>query len=226
MTDTEQAQAKPSTGRRVLGVIVVLVLITVAFVGGLAGRSFVEDLVELPFGSDTIDRSGPAVLQAVRDLAEFRAASGEYSVIVDIENDIRFVPSLLIGERSLFVAAGTVDAAVDFGGLSGDNVRVSADGMSVTLILPTAQLTDPRIDPDASYVYDRDRGVVNQLESLLTGDTPDDQELYQQATEQLAEAAVDSDLRARAQQNTGATLSALMEALGFTDVTVRFEGAG
>ena len=38
--------------------------------------------------------------------------------MVDVEQDNKLLPSFIKGERTLFIAAGTVDAAVDFSGLS------------------------------------------------------------------------------------------------------------
>src|SRR5687767_2660213 len=42
-----------------------------------------------PFETKTVDRSGPAVLQSLRDLQEYRAASGHFEVIVDLEKDTK-----------------------------------------------------------------------------------------------------------------------------------------
>ncbi len=49
------------------------------------------------FGSSTIDRSQPAVLQAVRDLSQYHAAAGDYQVVVDIEKDVQWVPASIAG---------------------------------------------------------------------------------------------------------------------------------
>ena len=40
-----------------------------------------------PFGSETVDRSGPAVLEQIRELEEFTAAEGNFNQDVDIEED-------------------------------------------------------------------------------------------------------------------------------------------
>lgn len=199
-----------------------LLVIAVAFTAGLAGRALLGDVFSLP-GTETVDRSQPAVLLAVRDMAELRAASGQYHVVLDIEQDVPILPAVIAGERTLFVALGTVDAAIDLAGLDEDAVEVSDDGTGVVLTLPPAQLTDPRIDPDGSYVYDRQQGLLNRLGSVVAGDLSDDQALYQQATDMLADAAEDSDLRERAEANTTEVLRTLLQGLGFTDVEVLFE---
>lgn len=207
--------------RRVPGggiVVVVLAAIGLFVVGGWLGGllpSFVN-----PFREETVDRSRPALLKAMTDLREYRAASGHFEVIVDVENDTRLVPSFIRGERVLFVAVGTVDAAVDFTGLAGEAVDV--DGKSVTVTLPPAHLTDPRLDVEASYVYDRDRGLVDRIGSLV-GEGGTERDVYALAERKLAEAArAGSGLLPRAEANTRRMLTALLRSLGFTSVDVRF----
>ena len=46
-----------------------------------------------PFGSKTVDRTGPALLQAVNGLHDYHASSGTFEVIVDVEKDAKFLPS-------------------------------------------------------------------------------------------------------------------------------------
>jgi hypothetical protein len=176
-----------------------------------------------PFGEKTIDRSGPAVLESIRNLSEFRAASGHFQVIVDVEKETRFVPGKLKGERVLFVAVGSVEAGVDFPRLEDDAVTVSDDRRSVSLELPPARFHDPELDLERSYVYDRDRGVLDRLQSIFGDDVGNDSELYVLAEDELAAAARDgSGLLARARRNTRAMLTGLLRSLGFTRIEIRF----
>src|SRR5688572_5356721 len=114
-------------------------------------------------------------------------------VVVDVEQDARLLPSFIKGERTLFVAAGTVDAAVNFAGLSRDPeaVKVSDDRKAVTLTLPAPELTEPRLDPERTRVFDRDRGLVARVEDAVSDRPGDEQPLYQLAEEKLAAAAAD-----------------------------------
>jgi hypothetical protein len=156
-------------------------------------------------------------------MRDFRAASGHFEVIVDVEKDVRFVPSKLKGERVLFVAVGSVDAGVDFTGIEDGAVEVSRDRKRVSLELPPATYREPELDLDRSYVYDRDRGVFDRLQGLLGDDGADDGELYRLAEDKLAAAARDgSGLLARAERNTRTMLVGFLRALGFERVEVRF----
>jgi hypothetical protein len=200
----------------VLGVSVLGLILAVNWVGGL-----IPDLRN-PFTTETVDRTGPAVLKSIRDLRAYQAASGHFEVIVDVERDTRFVPDTLKGERVLFVAVGDVDAAVDFGALQSGAVEVTDDRRGVTIELPPAHFQEPNLDLDRSYVYDRDRGLIDRLQSLA-GDGGDDAELYRLAEQKLAAAARDgSGLLARAEANTRSMLISLLRSLGFTRIEIRF----
>lgn len=203
-----------------------LITLGLAVLGVFFLLGWVRDLIPgfgNPFSTQTIDRSGPAVLKSLENLRDFRAASGHFEVIVDVEKDTRFVPDTLKGERVLFVAVGTVDAGVDFTGLEEDAVDVSRDRRSVTLELPPATLREPELDLDRSYVYDRDRGAIDRLQSLFGEDSGAPQEMYPLAEEKLASAARNgSGLLARAERNTRLMLEGLLRSLGFYRVDVRF----
>lgn len=175
-----------------------------------------------PFATETVDRSQPALLQAIEDLAEYRAATGQFQVILDVEDDTRFVPSFIRGQRTLFLAGGTVDASVDFSGLAAEAIEVSDDGESVTVRLPPARLSPPRIDPERSYVVDRERGLLDRAASVLSDNPTSERELYLLAEDRLARAAAEADLVERAEVNTRTMLESMLESLGFSEVTVVF----
>ena len=117
----------------------------------LAGKMFGF----IDFGSTEIDRSQPPLLVQLSDLAEYRAASSNYELIVDLENDVKFLPDFVAGERSVMVAAGTVDAKVDFTNLTEQNIVTSEDRKSVVIHLPAAVVADPRVDNERTEVVSR-----------------------------------------------------------------------
>jgi hypothetical protein len=203
-----------------------IVVIGLAVLGGFVLLGWVRDLFpdfDNPFREETIDRTGPAVLKSIKNLRDFRAASGHFQVIVDVEQDTRFVPDKIRGERVLFVAVGDVDAGVDFTGIEEGAIDVSDDRRRVEIELPPATFRDPELDLERSYVYDRDRGVLDRISSFLGDDTGDDSELYRLAEDRLAAAARDnSGLLARAEGNTRLMLEGLLRALGFEQVVISF----
>jgi uncharacterized protein DUF4230 len=178
-----------------------------------------------PFDEETRDRSQPVLLRSLENLSEYRAASANLQVVVDVERDGP-LPAFLKGERTLMVAAGSVDAAVDFRSLERGAVRVSRDRRSVSLTLPAARLTETRLDAARTRVYDRDRGLFDRIADAVGDDPVDDQSLYVLAERKLREAAAaDRALLATAQRNTRAMLEGLLRGLGFERIEITFRRA-
>jgi hypothetical protein len=176
-----------------------------------------------PFGTRHTERSGPVVVTALRDLSQYHAASGSYQVVIELKEDTKFVPDVLRGRRTLFLAVGSVDAFVDFGKLGDKAVSVSSDRRSVTVTLPRAQLSKPSLDPNQSRVLDRNLGVFDRLGGLFGGDpSPQDQQLWIVGEQQIAGAAKQGALTTRAEKNTRITLDRILKSLGFTWVQVTF----
>jgi hypothetical protein len=169
-------------------------------------------------GTDTIDRSQPALLQSLRDLSQYHASAGEFQVVLDIERDVRYVPAALAGQRTLFVAAGTVNAYVDFGGMAEDALDVapttaSGEARKVRLALPHAVLDKPNLDQERCYVFAQERGLLDRLTSLVQ--TQDQQPFYVAAEQKIADAARESGLVARADDNTRKMLTGMFGTLGY-----------
>ena len=176
-----------------------------------------------PFSSREIDRSGPAVLTAVQNLSEYHAASGSYQIVIDIQDDTKWVPDILKGKRTIFLAIGSVDSYIDFRTLGPKAVQVSSDRRSVILQLPHAQLSRPTVDPRQSRVLDRNLGLVDRLGGIFSSNpNPQDQRMWILAEEKLSDAAKQVKLTDRAESNTRTTLTRLLQALGFTSVTITF----
>jgi hypothetical protein len=193
----------------------------------LLGISRLTDLrlwpsLPIPFASREVDRSQPVLLKTIEDLRVYKAAAGNFQVLVDLEESSRGVPLAVKGQRTLFVAAGSVDAEVDFSTIDKGAIRVSDDGRSVEVTLPRAHLTRARIDPDKSYVFSRERGLLDRLGSVLSDNPTSERRLYQLAEDKLEEAATQSGLVERAEENTRAMLQSMLRSLGYRDVTVTF----
>jgi hypothetical protein len=175
-----------------------------------------------PFHTERVDRSGPAVLKALDDLHEYKAATGSYQVMLDIEKDAKYLPSFLKGERTLFLAQGSVDAGVDFSGRGPGAVAVNPDH-SVTITLPHAHLSKPVLDTAASHVVNRDRGLLDRIGSVFSDNPTGEQALYVAAEPKLRAAADESALVAKADGNTTEMLTKFLGALGFDHVSVVFQ---
>ncbi|HEX6501540.1 MAG TPA: DUF4230 domain-containing protein [Micromonosporaceae bacterium] len=173
-----------------------------------------------PFAEKKTDRSQPALLKSIQDLSRFEAASGNFQVVIDVQKDRSYIPDLIFSDRILFVAAGSVDAYVDFSGIGAGAITESADHRTVTVHLPAPQLDKPNIDHDKSYVFAESRGLANRVGDLFGGDPNKQQELYQLAEDRIAAAAKDSGLAQRAADNTRKMLEQMLRSLGYQTITV------
>lgn len=165
-----------------------------------------------PFSSKS-ERSQTVLLKSVRDVSQYHAAVGNFELLLDEKEDTGGLPDFIAGRRTLFVAAGTVNAYVDLSGLAEEDLALSADGKSVTLRLPEPQLDKPNIDHDRSYVYSQDRGIADRVVDAFTA--PQQAELYLLAEADMADAAENSELRQRASENTKSMLTGLFGSLGY-----------
>jgi hypothetical protein len=183
----------------------VLVLVTMGVI------SLVPNLN--PFTTKEVDRSGPVLLQSVRDLSQYHAAVGEFQVVIDLEKDVRFVPSFLAGSRTLFVATGSVNAFVDFSGLANDALKIKPGSKAVEIRLPEAQLDKPNLDQKRSYLFAQQRGVWDRFKSLF--EVSDQQQFYVMGEQKIADAAKSAGLLERAKSNTRTMLSGMLQSLGY-----------
>ncbi|MFC7815010.1 MULTISPECIES: DUF4230 domain-containing protein [unclassified Streptomyces] len=201
-------------------VLTALLLVLVVLFAGFR-LSLVPGLKDV-FGTETHDRSGPALLDSVRDISRYEAASGNFQVVVDLEKDAKFLPDAVRGTRTLYVGAGTVDAHVDLGKVGEDDVTVDGDRTSATLRLPHAALGEPALDPERSYAVSKQRGLLDRLGDLFSDNPNGEQAVQRLAARHIADAAKESELKARAESNTTAMLKGLLHSLGFEKVRVTY----
>lgn len=198
-----------------------LFVTAILLIGGVIAGSLFD--LGVPFSQETKDHSPPLILNELKDLSEFRASEADFEVIIDRETDVRWVPSFVAGERVQFVAVGSVDATVDFSSMGDESVIYDEATNSATVILPAPTMGDPTIDLDSSGVMNRDRGVLDRLGGIFVDNPTAEIELIQEAEDKIAAAAGETELLVRAEENTTAMLTGLIEALGVDNVRVIYE---
>ncbi len=207
-------------GGLVLAVAVLAVLAAAATqIPGALGRVASDVLAAAnPFHDDAVDRTGPPVLKSLTALSEFKAASGYYEVVVDLEapNDL---PDVLSGDRIIYVGKGEVEAVVDFSELDERRITAADDKTSVSVQLPAPRVGDPRLNLKTSYVAVRDEGFITKFKG-----TESERKAQLEAIERLsAVASGEGDLVELAQESTTAMLRGLFGSLGYTDITITFD---
>lgn len=212
----------PRTGRlrsAVGGAVATVAVVAVVATAGVVGFKLIDN----PFTTEIADRSVPPVLLQLRDLSEFHAAQAQFEVTIDLEDDVKWVPSFIAGERVQFVGVGTVDAVVDFSDINAGSIVVDEDTSTVTVTLGRVQVQDPVLDLELSHVMNRDRGIINRVSGMFTDNPTSEAQLYQVAEDKIAEAAAATELSKRAETNITNTLTAMISALGYEHVVVRFQ---
>lgn len=206
----------PGWAKAVSAVVLVLVLLFAGIV--LSVLPGLKDLL----GTESHDRTGPALLQSIQDMSRYDAASGNFQVVVDLEKDSKYLPDAIRGSRMLYVGAGTVDAYVDLGKLGEDDVKVNEDRTSATLRLPHAALGKPALNPDRSYAVSKQRGLLDRLGDFFSDNPNSEQAVQKLAVKHIGDAAKESGLTTRAETNTTDMLQGLLRSLGFKEVHVSY----
>ncbi|MFD5719121.1 DUF4230 domain-containing protein [Streptomyces sp. NPDC127036] len=201
-------------------VVCAFVLVLVVLFAGLR-LAVLPGLRDL-FGTESHDRSGPTLLKSIQDMSRYDAASGNFQVVVDLEKDAKYLPDAIRGTRTLYVGAGTVDAYVDLGHLAKEDVKVNKDRTSATLHLPHAALGKAALDPDHSYAVSKQRGLLDRLGDVFSGNPNNEQAVQRLAVKHISDAAKDSELTSRAEKNTTGMLEGLLRSLGFEEVKITY----
>ncbi len=178
-----------------------------------------------PFAERTVDRTQPAILQALTDLDDYRAASATFDIVVDVEKDARWMPAALRGERQVMTARGSVDAGVNLAGLSSSAVLVDPISKAITITLPHAAARRPSLDLASTHMVVHQRGLLDRIGSAVGSAPSGEKSLLALAETKLADAARASDVTTRAEQNTRAMITALVTGLGHPNVRVNFADA-
>ncbi len=201
-------------------VLTAVVVVLVVFFAGIR-LSVIPGLKDL-FGTETHDRSGPALLESIQDISRYDAASGNFQVVVDLEKDTKFLPDAIRGSRTLYVGAGAVDAYVDLGKVAKNDVTVNEDRTAATLRLPHARLGKATLDADRSYAVSKQRGLLDRLGDFFSDNPNSEQAVQKLAVKHITEAAKESELTKRAETNTTNMLRGLLGSLGFKKVEVTY----
>jgi hypothetical protein len=174
-----------------------------------------------PFARTTTERPDDVSLEQVRNLSTYDAATGRFDTMVDQQQSTKLLPSWVSGSDVVLAAVGDVDATVDFSHLDSASLQRSADGHQVTVHLAEPVLSSPKLDPTQTRIIDRQRGIIDRLgDAVGDGNPVPQQQLEERATQKLATAATQSDLKSRAEANTQTFLQHLLATGSVTQVKV------
>ena len=160
--------------------------------------------------STQIDVSQPTVVNKIQQLQRLETVVYTMDKIVSGEKENAILPNFLAGDRLLMIVHGEVIAGVDFSALKSGDVMV--DGKRVRLRLPAGQLFATRLDNTRTRVYSRQTGLLVPVDPNL------ESQVREEAERQLQQAALLDGILKTAKANARATLTSLLQGLGFEKV--------
>jgi len=118
--------------------------------------------------------------------------------------------SFLFGDKLLFVAHGTVIAGLDLSQITSQNLKL--EGNVLTVQLPEPEIFVATLDNDKSYVYDRQKGL------LQPGAIDLETKARQAAEQEIVNAALADGILSEAKLNGENYLTRLFRTLGYQEV--------
>jgi Protein of unknown function (DUF4230) len=158
--------------------------------------------------------TGPVVVEGIQELDQLATVRWTESVPVTRETGGDILDRLFSGEKVIVMATGKVEAGVDLGDITKDDVSVGGD--SVTIDLPQPEILSASLDEEKTRVYDRDFSPLNVR--------PDDQlveEARLQAIQKIKGAARENEILDTAENNAEDSVRAFVTTLGFEEVRFR-----
>jgi len=186
----------------VLGLMMIARQAAPSFWNGWAGRL-------LGRGRE-IGVSQPTVVNKIQQLQRLETVVYTMDKVVSGEKENPILPNFLAGDRLLMVVHGEVVAGVDFSDLKSGDVAV--EERKVVLRLPSAQVFSTRIDNERTKVYSRQTGLLVPVDPNL------ETQVRQEAERQMQQAALLDGILKTANTNARATLTSLLQGLGFERV--------
>ena len=221
MPSSSRSRAARPARLHATGVVIVVVAVGSS---ALTIALLIGSLTSLnPFATHKTEQPSSVVLAQLHDMSRYEAASGRFQTLVDQDTTSSVLPQWMSGEHVVLSAEGDVEASVDMSHLGDGAVQLSADGKQATVHLPAPQLSQPRLDPSATHIIDRDKGIVDRVGQAAVGTTDDDSPLYARASDKLESAASQSNLSDMAKTNTEKFVTDLLHQAGVEQVTVVFD---
>jgi hypothetical protein len=196
-------------------------LVAAAFVGCIAA-AFSAGRFANGRGSAGAGRGDPpAVVVAVRDLAQLEATSFHMEKVVEVSDaQTRLWGLVEAKDALLLVAVGDVVAGVDLAKVGDGDVSVDAATRTVHLRLPPATVLHAKLDERATHVYVRSTDVLAQRNEQLEG------EARLRAEDAIRKAAIDAGILDRARESADHTLRSLLRSLGYEHTDIDWSDRG
>ncbi len=166
----------------------------------------------------TVDvRATPDVLVAIQDLSRLELTEVQVEKVVDLADKQSLLGVLDTEDAMLLVAAGSATVGVDLDKLEPGDATFDEETRTARLRLPAPELFSSRLDPEHTYVYRRETGVLaKRNEGLET-------RARKEAIKAVERAALTEEVHERAKKQAERTLTALLTQLGAKRVEISWK---
>jgi hypothetical protein len=161
----------------------------------------------------------PDVVSAIKSLARLETTAFHIEHVVDLaDHETRGWGLVEAKDAILLVAVGDVIAGVDLSKVTAADVDADFAQKRVSVTLPAPEVFSAQLDEQATHVFSRHTDVLASRHEDLEG------RARKEAQRSMEKAARDAGALDKARQGAEASVRALLEAAGFTEVDVRFAG--
>lgn len=158
------------------------------------------------------DRGG--TIQQIRSLSRLETQSFSVERIVEASVERGNVLDLVLGDRLLLIASGTVVAGVDLSKLRDSDVQMSQDGKQIVLRLPPSEVFSKALDTERTRVYDRSTGFLAPENKDL------ETQARQEAEQEILQAACEGNIMQKAADEAERAMERFLGLLDFDSVEV------
>jgi hypothetical protein len=163
-------------------------------------------------GRNTRITSEGSVIERIQRLQRMETVVFNMDKIVTGEKDNPILPDFIAGDRLLMIVHGQVIAGIDFSRLKNSDIKIQ--GKDVKIHLPNPQILITRLDNARTKVYSRSTGFLVPVDPNL------ETKVRQEAEGELLQEAALGGIIANARDNARATVTTLLQGMGFEKVEV------
>ena len=206
--------ADSSVSSKVGAIVIAGVLILGAFFIGSAFSGF-----SLFGGGEEYTDVGQSVVEQVRNVAQLTTVEVVESTVIEKGNDFGWL-NWARGDRIFMFVVAKIGAGIDFERFYSGSFDVDTETGTVTVELPSAEITYIALDNEQTQVIDRSTGF------LTGGDAQLESDARQVAEQVLRESAIQSGILDRAEKNARSVIEGLLLELGYSRVVFVEPAAG